>query len=104
MAVVNIRQLSRNTSRVVGDVARTRKPALIMRSGKPVAALLAVDGTDWEDWILANAPEFIANLRQADEDIRLGRTITMDDYFAAQKPRRRVARRVATRTTRRSTR
>lgn len=91
MAMVNVRELSRNTSKVVGAVARTKRPTLIVRGGKPIAALYAVEAEDWEDWVLANAPEFIAGMRAADEDMRHGRTITLDEYFAARKSGKRTA-------------
>ena len=104
MAVINVRQLSRNTSRVIGDVTKTRRPALIMRSGKPVAALVAVDAPDWEDWVLANAPEFVDGTRRADEDMKRGRTISLDEYFAAQRSDRRAGRKAVKRVARRSPR
>jgi antitoxin (DNA-binding transcriptional repressor) of toxin-antitoxin stability system len=46
---------------------------LVLRNGKPVAALVALDRHALEDYILANAPEFVASLRQADRDARAGR-------------------------------
>src|SRR5712691_8184391 len=90
MAVVNVRELSRNTSRVIGNVTKSRRPTLITRAGKPVAAILAVEAEDWEDWVLANTPEFVASIREGNEDVRRGRTITLDEYVAAR--RRRVRR------------
>ena len=101
LAIVNVRELSRNTSKVIGAVTRTKQPTLVMRGGRPVAALYPVEAEDWEDWVLANAPEFVASMREADEDLRAGRTITLDEYFAARakkskgstpRPRRRAAR------------
>ncbi len=89
MAMVNVRELSRNTSKVIGAVARTKQPTLVTRGGKPVAALYPVEAEDWEDWVLANAPEFVASIREAEEDLRAGRTITLDEYFARRKRGRR---------------
>jgi prevent-host-death family protein len=89
MAVVNVRELSRNTSRVIGNVTKSGRPTLITRAGKPVAAILAVEADDWEDWVLANASEFVASMREADNDARHGRTITLDEYIAARKRVRR---------------
>jgi len=105
MAAVNVRELARNTSKVIDDVERLKRPAIITRSGRPVAAVVPIDFEALEDWILANAPEFVEGMRQADEEFRRGETISMDELFArierksatetpaAKRPRRSVARR-----------
>lgn len=105
MAAVNVRELARNTSKVIDDVERLKRPAIITRSGRPVAAVVPIDFDALEDWILANAPEFVEGMRQADDEFRQGETISMDELFArierksttktpaAKRPRRSVARR-----------
>ncbi len=95
MGMVNVRELSRNTSKVIEDVAKTRRPTLVTRDGRPVAALYPVDSGAWEDWVLENAPEFVASMREAEEDMKSGRAITLDQYFAdrKRKPRPAAARR-----------
>jgi prevent-host-death family protein len=105
MAAVNVRELARNTSKVIDDVERSKRPAIITRSGRPVAAVVPIDFDALEDWILANAPEFVEGMRQAEEEFRRGETISMDELFArierksakktpaAKRPRRSVARR-----------
>ena len=90
--IVNVRRLSRNTSEVLDAVARSKQPALVMRDGKAVAALYPVESEDWEDWVLTNAPEFVASMREAEEDLRAGRTITLDEYFEGRRKRARTAR------------
>src|SRR6266508_2293137 len=82
MAAVNVRELARNTSKVIDDVERSKRPAIITRSGRPVAAVVPIDFDALEDWILANAPVFVEGMRQADEEFRRGETISMDDLFA----------------------
>ena len=105
MAAVNVRELARNTSKVIDAVERSKRPAIITRSGRPVAAVVPIDPDALEDWILANAPEFVEGMRAADEEFRRGETISMDELFArierrsttkaptAKRPRRSVARR-----------
>ena len=105
MAAVNVRELARSTSKVIGDVERLKRPAIVTRNGRPVAAVVPIDFDALEDWILANAPEFVEGMRQADEEFRRGETISMDELFArierksatkkpaAKRPRRSVARR-----------
>ena len=40
------------------------------------------DPEEFEDYVLANAPEFVASLSQADQDLREGRTRTAAEVFA----------------------
>lgn len=79
MATVGIRELANNTSAVVDEVARTGRPALVTRHGKPVAALVPVDEEELLDWVLANAPEYVRSMEQADADLAAGRTVAWSD-------------------------
>ena len=78
-----MRELSRNAGRVVAEVSRTRRPALVTNRGKLVAAVVPVDDEAVADWVLANAPEFVGSMRAAEEDLRAGRTLTLDEAFAS---------------------
>ena len=98
--MVNIRELSRNTSKVIGDVAKTKRPTLVTRDGRPIAALYPVESGDWEDWILENAPEFVASIREAEQDMKAGRAITLDQYFASRTKDRQATPRRRKRATR----
>jgi prevent-host-death family protein len=104
MAAVNVRELARNTSKVIDDVERLKRPAIITRSGRPVAAVVPIDSNALEDWILSNAPVFVEGMRKADEEFRRGETISMDELFARieratakKKPAAKRARRSVTR-------
>jgi prevent-host-death family protein len=90
VAAVNVRELARNTSKVIGDVARRKRPTIITRGGRPVAAVVPIDAKALEDWILANSPNFVEGMRKADEELRRGQTVGMDEMFARldQKERR----------------
>lgn len=81
MGIVSIRELSRNTSSVVDDVARTGRPALVTKHGAPVAAVVPVDADDLEDLVLSKAPEYLADMAAADEDLAAGRTRSAADVF-----------------------
>lgn len=87
MPVVNIRELSRRTGAVVSAVSRTKRPALVTRSGRPVAAVVPIDKSQLEDWILANAPEFVASMAEAERDVRAGRTVTLAELLHEARPR-----------------
>lgn len=102
MPIVNVRELSRGTSRVIGAVVRTGRPAVVTKGGRPVALVSALDPDDLEDWILANAPEFVRGMRAADADLAQGRTMSLDDYLARKRPRAGARGRAAP--TRRATR
>ena len=97
MAAVNIRELARNTSQVIGDVARRNRPTIITRGGRPVAAVIPIDADALEDWILANSPEFVKGMQKADAELRLRQTVGMDEAFAGLGQRARRVRRGAPR-------
>jgi prevent-host-death family protein len=78
MPVVGIRQLSRDTSKVVQEVQASGRPAVVTRNGRLVAALVPIAEDELEDWVLANAPEFVDSIRDADEDLAAGRTTSLD--------------------------
>jgi prevent-host-death family protein len=96
---VGIRELARQASQIIERVETTRRPALITRHGRPVAALVPVDEGELEDWILANAPEFVRSMRQADREIARGQLGKPLEQILSQieakeerkKPRRRRA-------------
>jgi prevent-host-death family protein len=72
MTTVSMRELANNTKTVVENVARSGQPAVVTQRGKPVVAVIPIDEDALEDWVLANAPEFVRSMRQADEEIAGG--------------------------------
>lgn len=81
MGTVSIRELSRNASGVVDEVARTGRPALVTRHGAPVVAVVPIDEGEIEDLVLARAPEYLADMLSADEDLAAGRTRSATSVF-----------------------
>jgi prevent-host-death family protein len=79
---VSIRELQRDVSRVVQEVATTGRPALVTRHGRLMAALVPVAESDLEDFVLANAPEFVAAVQEAEKDLRAGRARPLDEVLA----------------------
>jgi prevent-host-death family protein len=67
MAFVGIRELSHATSRVIRDFEETQEPVIITREGKPIGALVPVSERQVEDIVLATAPEFRPEPRDAGE-------------------------------------
>jgi len=82
METYGIRELQRRSSEIVDELERSRRPALVTRHGKPVAVLSPVDEDALEDFILANAPEFVASMAEAEDDGRRGRTRPLADVVA----------------------
>ena len=56
MSTISIRDLQRNTSGVVADVADSKHTALVTRHGEPIAALVPIDAQDLEDYLLSKVP------------------------------------------------
>jgi len=72
MATVTIRELGRQVSGVVNEVRTTGRPTFVTHRGTPVAVLLPLDAEQLEDHVLANAPEYVASMRAADNAIERG--------------------------------
>ena len=81
MPVVGIRQLARNASAIIRDVRETRMPTIVTDRGKPVGVIYPFDEEDLEDYVLANAPEYVARREQADRDIAEGKTIPLEELL-----------------------
>ena len=90
MATVNVRELARNTSKVIDDVAKRGRATIVTRAGRPVAAVVPINADALEDWILANAPEFVEGMRLADEEMARGETVSFDDIRASDRRRKKT--------------
>ena len=101
MCVVNVKQLGRSASAIVAGVVNTRRPAVITRSGHPVAVMVALDAgattTVLEDWALAHLPEFVRSRAVADKESATGQTLEAGAFFKTQGRPRAVKRPVAKR-------
>lgn len=83
MATVTIRELGRQVSGVVNEVRTTGRPTFVTHRGTPVAVLLPLDADELEDYILANAPEYVASMSEADKAIEQGEpTLQLADAIA----------------------
>ena len=82
MESYGIRDLQRRSSEIVDELERSRRPALVTRHGKPVAVLSPIDEDALEDFILANVPEYVASMAEADDDGANGRTRLLADVIA----------------------
>jgi prevent-host-death family protein len=90
VATVNVRELARNTSKVIDDVSKRHRPTLVTRGGRPVAAVVPINADALEDWILANSPEFVDGMRLADEELKRGDVAWLDERGRIVKSKSRV--------------
>jgi len=88
MAVVNMRELARSTSRVVDAVHRSGKAALVTRAGRPIVAVIPIDEAALEDWVLANSAGFVRSLRAADADLHGGHAFSLDEFLTRNPARK----------------
>lgn len=79
MSTVGIRELARRASAIIDEIATKKEPALITRRGRPVAYVVPVDSDQFEDFVLANAPEFVAGMAAADSELRAGETSSLSE-------------------------
>lgn len=87
VTTVGIRELARRASAIVRSVRETGEPAIVTDRGRAVGVLYPIDGDALEDYVLANAPEFLTSLREADEDLAAGRTVSLDQLLATDLER-----------------
>lgn len=83
MGFISVRELTNRTSEVLNQVTSTGRPVIVSRRGQPIVAMVPIAVEELEDWILANAPEFVVSMAEADEDIAAGRARLLDDVLSA---------------------
>ena len=88
MPSVGLRELGRSLSAVVREVRETGEPTLITEHGRPVALISPIDEDALEDFILSNAPAFVAGMATADEELREGATKSLEAAIHGWKRRR----------------
>jgi len=82
MHTVTVREARLNFSRVVHQGF----PSLVLRRGKPIAAIVPFKSDlDAEDFLLANSPHIRKRIRAAEKDIAAGRVISLEDYLAGKR-------------------
>lgn len=77
VSTVGIRELARHASAIIDSIERDKEPALVTRRGRPVAYVLPVDSEEFEDFVLAHAPEFVDGMTAADSELATGQTVSL---------------------------
>jgi antitoxin YefM len=79
MSTIGVRDLAKHASAIINDIEQTKEPALITRRGRPVAYMLPVDSEEFEDFVLAHAPQFVEGMATANAELAAGETISLAD-------------------------
>jgi len=60
-------------------------PVIITYRGKPAASILPLSEDDLEDFVIENSPLIRKKILKAEEDLKAGRVISLDEYLSTQK-------------------
>lgn len=82
MSFVSVRGLADKASAILRQLGEDGRPVFVTNRGRPVAVMLRLDADKLEDWVLANAPEYVASRAQADAELAAGTTTSLDDLEA----------------------
>lgn len=77
MSTIGVRELARHASSIINDIEQNKEPALVTRRGRPVVYMLPVDSEEFEDFVLAHAPQFIDGMATADVELAAGETVSL---------------------------
>jgi prevent-host-death family protein len=86
MPWVGIRELGRSVSAVVREIRETGEPTIVTDRGRPVVLMLPIDEAQLEDFVLTNAPAFVASMQAADDELATGQTQQLQEAIKGRKP------------------
>jgi len=84
MRVANTVELKNKTNELLREVMKGN-PLIITYRGKPAASILPLSEDDLEDFIIENSPSIRKKILKAQEDLKAGRVISLDEYLSTQK-------------------
>ncbi len=85
MPSIGIRELGRSLSAVVREIRETGEPTVVTDRGRPVVLMLPIDEAQLEDFVLTNAPAFVASMQAADEELASSQTQPLDEAIKGRK-------------------
>jgi prevent-host-death family protein len=93
LSTIGVRELARRASAIINEIERKKEPALVTRRGRPVVYMLPVDSEEFDDFVLANVPQFVEGMAAADAELAAGETVSLKDarreLESDTRPRRR---------------
>lgn len=84
MKVANTVELKNKTNELLREVMKGN-PLIITYRGKPAASLLPLSSDDLEDFIIENSPSIRKKIVAAEEDIKAGRVVSLDEYLTREE-------------------
>ncbi len=63
----------------LGHIKKTKEPLVITERGIPTSVLVNID--EYEDYLSAKDPKFIASIQNARKEYREGKTYSFSDVF-----------------------
>lgn len=80
MKVANTVDLKNKTNQLLREVMKGN-PLIITYRGKPAASMLPLNESDLEDFIIENSPSIRRKISKAEEDVKAGRVVSLNDYL-----------------------
>ena len=84
MRFITVSELKNDASSIVHRV-EDGDPVVVMRHGKPRAAVIALKEEDMDQLLFETSPTVRRALRESLRDIRAGRTVTLRDYLRGKR-------------------
>ncbi len=81
MKFVNVSFLKNKTSEVLHMVQE--QDVIVISRSKPIAIIRHFNEDELEDYVLMNHPEFLAQMEEAYQDAKAGKTMDIDTYLAS---------------------
>jgi len=82
MKVANTVDLKNKTNQLLREVMKG-DPLIITYRGKPAASMLPLNENDLEDFIIENSPSIRRKIAKAEEDVKAGRVVSLNDYLSS---------------------
>ena len=82
MKVANTVDLKNKTNQLLREVMKGN-PLIITYRGKPAASMLPLNENDLEDFIIENSPSIRRKIAKAEEDVKAGRVVSLNDYLSS---------------------
>ena len=84
MKVANTVDLKNKTNKLLAEVMKGN-PLIITYRGKPAASLLPLTEDGLEDFIIENSPSIRKKIKKAEQDIKKGKVVSLDDYLSSSE-------------------
>lgn len=84
MRVANTVELKNKTNKLLKEVMKGN-PLIITYRGKPAASILPLSEDDLEDFVIENSPSIRKKILKAEEDLKTGRVVSLNEYLSTQK-------------------